>query len=53
MTFDELYETLKEGLKFLGLGWGDKGLARLYMDGDNLVLQYRSKTISVTIPKKP
>lgn len=49
MTLEALYQDMKDALDFLGLAWGEKELATVTLDRDELVISYGGRSCRVQI----
>lgn len=49
ITLDDLYEEMKDAMKYLGVRWGDKHLVKAFIENDQLVLSYRGRQIHLDV----
>ena len=50
MNADEFYEDFKDALKYLGLSWGQKDLAQVWLEGGSFCLAYGGRETRVRLP---
>lgn len=50
MNADEFYEDFKDALKYLGLSWGQKDLAKVWFEGGSFCLTYGGRETRVRLP---
>lgn len=50
MNADEFYEDLKKALDYLGLAWGQKHWAEVWMDGNRFCLAYGGRVTQLLLP---
>lgn len=51
MNADTFYEFFKDALGYLGCSWGDKELATVWIEGNEIKFAYKGKTASFSIGK--
>lgn len=50
MNAEDFYEEFKNALNFLGLGWSQKHLAKVFIKDGAFWMCYGSRTVSLKLP---